>query len=255
MILLRLGFPARYLVECCHTRDSTKFRHMKDNTVRLFSLKFVVLVYVLLTIIGSHVGESYVFSAVNNRQHLTAMRTRRQPSHVPNQRSHVRSTRTIYQTRGSWKYHGSSTYFDEEEIAVASQYKIITCSATSCAKQRQKQSLNEYATFSAFWQRLDMVGLLHIVDMEETSCLGSCTKSPCIAVEHEEYEGTVALLGMTPCEFEDRVFHNVLNDADVDRVWEIIENSIRFTAAAGNSEVVADDDDCDYDISNNPNAV
>lgn len=107
---------------------------------------------------------------------------------------------------------------------VAKQFKIVTCSATSCAAKRKVLTLDQYATFSAFW------GRSQDIRVEETSCLGSCKKAPCVAVEHEDYEGTVALEGMDSFEFADRVFHRVIDGTDADRVWGIIENSIRLMA-------------------------
>jgi hypothetical protein len=118
--------------------------------------------------------------------------------------------------------------FSDDEILIAQQFKLLICSASSCAAQRQALQLEEYATFSAFWERIDDVGLLDQFVMEETSCLGACTKAPCVAVEHADYDGTVALDGMDPLEFADRVFHVVV---DVDRVWSIVRNAIRVMAA------------------------
>lgn len=120
-------------------------------------------------------------------------------------------------------------YFDPN---VAKQFKISTCSATSCAAKRKSLALDEYATFSAFWERIQ--DRIPEVQVEETSCLGACKKSPCVAVEHEEYEGTVALEGMDTFEFADRVFHGVIDDGDADRVWGIVANSIRTMAEQNN---------------------
>jgi hypothetical protein len=50
--------------------------------------------------------------------------------------------------------------------------------------------------------------------------------APCVAIEHEDYEGTVALQGMTESEFSDRVFHNILTEQDAARVWNSLENAI-----------------------------
>lgn len=107
---------------------------------------------------------------------------------------------------------------------VARQFKIVTCSATSCAARRKALRLDPYATFSAFWGRSPLVRV------EETSCLGACKQAPCVAVEHDDYDGPVALTGMEPSEFSDRVFHRIVSDDDADRVWGIVEKAIYHMA-------------------------
>jgi (2Fe-2S) ferredoxin len=126
---------------------------------------------------------------------------------------------------------GSSVYFDPD---VAKQFKVLTCSATSCAAKRKALSLDDYATFSAFWERIQ--DRIPEVQVEETSCLGACKKAPCVAIEHEEFEGTVAMEGMDTFEFADRVFHRVLDEQDADRVWGIVENAIRTMAEQVNDD-------------------
>jgi (2Fe-2S) ferredoxin len=107
---------------------------------------------------------------------------------------------------------------------VAGQFKVRTCSATSCSEKRKLLTMDPYATFSAFW------GRSADISVEETSCLGACKKAPCVAIEHEDYEGTVALEGMDDAEFADRVFHRIITQADADRVWGILENAVRVMA-------------------------
>jgi (2Fe-2S) ferredoxin len=116
---------------------------------------------------------------------------------------------------------------------VAQQFKVKTCSATSCSEKRKLLTMDPYATFSAFWGRSSDIAV------EETSCLGACKKAPCVAIEHEDYEGTVALVGMDDAEFADRVFHRVITQGDADRVWGILENAVRVMAEQ------SDDDDKD----------
>jgi len=118
----------------------------------------------------------------------------------------------------------------------ARQFKVLTCSATSCSQKRKVLGLDDYATFSAFFERIE--NRIPEIAVEETSCLGSCKKAPCVAIEHEEYEGTVALEGMNSFEFSDRVFHRVIDEADVDRVWDCVENAVRIM-----SEGEREDDD------------
>ena len=88
---------------------------------------------------------------------------------------------------------------------VSSQFKILTCSSTSCTKRSQAFGLDEYALFSGLYQRKEEAGASP-VEIEESSCLGCCKVGPCVGIEHEDYYGTVALEGMKPNEFNDRVF-------------------------------------------------
>lgn len=90
------------------------------------------------------------------------------------------------------------------EQTIAKQFKILTCSATSCAQKRKILGLDPLATYGAFYGRIKD-GAYPEIELEEVSCLGACKKSPCVAVEHEDYEGTVALEGMTDDEFTQRV--------------------------------------------------
>jgi (2Fe-2S) ferredoxin len=127
---------------------------------------------------------------------------------------------------------------------VASQFTIITCSSTSCAKIRKENRLDEYATFSAFWERINESNndIYSSISVQEGPCLGACKQAPCVAIEHEEYEGSVALLGMRPGEFSDRVFHQVVTEEDVDRVWECVQNAVQTMAES------TGDDDNDDDV-------
>jgi hypothetical protein len=151
----------------------------------------------------------------------------------------------------------------EDEVEVARQFKIVTCSASSCTAMRKKLLLDEYATFSLLYERLVQNELLQIMPIEETSCLGSCAMAPCVAIEHEDYDGTVALYGMSPSEFQLRTFHNVIHDDDAQRIWDILIASIRTMAQEDDTDTdyhmndTDVDDNMDYDdnIENHPNAV
>lgn len=89
---------------------------------------------------------------------------------------------------------------------ISSQFKILTCSSTSCAKRTKALGLDEYALFSGLYERKENANAFQLI-VEETSCLGCCKLGPCVGIEHEDYYGTVALEGMGPNEFSDRVFH------------------------------------------------
>ena len=121
---------------------------------------------------------------------------------------------------------------------VSGKFKIVTCSATSCAQKRSALDMDQFATFSAFYARIKEADFPN-VQLDETSCLGCCKQAPCVAVEHDDFVGTVALEGMTGNEFNDRVFHGIITEDDADRVWACIDDAIR---------IMAEEDDDDFDI-------
>jgi len=86
---------------------------------------------------------------------------------------------------------------------VSAKFKILTCSSTSCAKKRKQCGMDDFATYGAFYNRIQ--DFAPDVQLEESPCLGSCKMAPCVAIEHDDYEGTVALEGMSGNEFTDRV--------------------------------------------------
>ena len=121
----------------------------------------------------------------------------------------------------------SRSFNDPIDTNVSGKFKIVTCCATHCSKKRNALGMDEYATFSAFYTRVQTRGFAN-VQVDETSCLGCCSFAPCVAVEHDDFEGTVALEGMTGNEFNSRVFHRIITEEDADRVWSCIDNAIRI---------------------------
>ena len=89
--------------------------------------------------------------------------------------------------------------------------------------------MDPYSTFSAFYTRIKDSDFPN-VQIEETSCLGRCKFAPCVAVEHDDFVGTVALEGMTCSEFNTRVFDAIITDDDANRVWSCVDNAIRTMA-------------------------
>ena len=105
-------------------------------------------------------------------------------------------------------------------VRAASKFKIVTCTSTSCSRRRKNLGLDSLATFSDLYTlssqasaaaapaRSSDNGGCHaepIIVVEEGPCLGACQMAPCVAVEHEDFVGSVALEGMTDREFMDRV--------------------------------------------------
>jgi NADH:ubiquinone oxidoreductase subunit E len=101
-----------------------------------------------------------------------------------------------------------SNEVDQEALAITSQvaekFKIITCMSTSCNKKRKDLNMDKLTTYAAFYQRIQDSST-PMVQLDEGPCLGFCKSAPCVAIEHEDFVGTVALEGMTDSEFPDRM--------------------------------------------------
>lgn len=126
----------------------------------------------------------------------------------------VQSTKIPRQSNRSWQqaHGGSDTPSLTEElacsselVAAASKFKIVTCMSTSCSKRRKNLGMDSLSTFSAFYTRSRGDGDDPLIIVEEGPCLGACKMAPCVAVEHDDFVGNVALEGMTDREFMDRV--------------------------------------------------
>jgi (2Fe-2S) ferredoxin len=123
---------------------------------------------------------------------------------------------------------------------VARKFKVVTCSSTACSKKRTVLGLDEFSTFAAFWSRSQERTSL-TVQVEESSCLGSCKQAPCVGILHEDFEGAVALEGMDQAEFNAKVFQRIVTEDDADRVWFSVENAIMAMAEDDNEEECSED--------------
>ena len=85
------------------------------------------------------------------------------------------------------------------------QFKIITCMSTSCSRKRDELGMDSLSTFGAMYSRASSSK----VQVDEGACVGSCKDGPCIAIEHEDFIGSVSLEGMTDEEFSKKTYvHN-----------------------------------------------
>ena len=92
----------------------------------------------------------------------------------------------------------SGTELSEESIAEQEEkFKIVTCMSTACSRRRKSLGMDSLSTFGAMYLRASDSR----VKVEEGPCIGSCKKAPCVAIEHEDFFGTVALEGMAADEF------------------------------------------------------
>lgn len=150
----------------------------------------------------------------------------------------------------------------KKKIRMACQFTIYTCGASACTAQRQRLGLDEFATYTALSVRANSNNAnaeqFIVVPVTETrSCLGACQQGPCVAIGHDEYEGMVALTGMTSAEFTHRVFFRIIDDDDVDRVWQCIVQAIdvMMTEAANNNEAEDEEEGPDYTVDDDHDAV
>jgi hypothetical protein len=82
------------------------------------------------------------------------------------------------------------------------QFKIITCMSTSCSRKRNELGMDSLSTFGAMYSRASSSK----VQVDEGACVGSCKNGPCIAIEHEDFVGSVSLEGMTDEEFSKKTY-------------------------------------------------
>jgi len=97
------------------------------------------------------------------------------------------------------------TQADELDPSVAKKFKVLTCMSSECAQRSVTFGLEPYALFSGMYVRKEENGAPE-VQVEEGPCMGRCRFGPCITIEHEDYDGRVALEGMEDDEFAARVF-------------------------------------------------
>lgn len=88
--------------------------------------------------------------------------------------------------------------------AAAEKFKVVTCMSTSCSQKRKTLGMDSLATFGALYSRAKD-GCFPTVQVEEGPCLGSCKNAPCVAIEHDDFVGSVSLEGMDDDEFSSRV--------------------------------------------------
>jgi hypothetical protein len=95
------------------------------------------------------------------------------------------------------------------------QFKIITCMSTSCSRKRDELGMDSLSTFGAMYSRASSSK----VQVDEGACVGSCKDGPCIAIEHEDFVGSVSLEGMTDEEFSKKTYvQRILKQKSLDLV-------------------------------------
>jgi NADH:ubiquinone oxidoreductase subunit E len=111
---------------------------------------------------------------------------------------------------------------------VARKFTIRICTSTSCTTKRRKLNMNENTTYNEFNNRIQQINspLQYVQIQQKSLCLGSCQKSPCVALEHDDYDGPVSVLGMNNDEFTKSVFNTIIDSNDISRVLTCLENAI-----------------------------
>lgn len=120
--------------------------------------------------------------------------------------------------------------------STAQQFTIQVCTSTSCCKKLDNLGLDKYQVLGDLYERARVENVETDLIIEDGGCRGgkNCGLGPCVAVLHEDFDGSVALEGMAQSEFNERVFHGVSTQDDVDRVWSCVANAINIMADEAN---------------------
>ncbi len=116
--------------------------------------------------------------------------------------------------------------------STAQQFTIQVCTSTSCCKKLNNLGLDKYQVLGDLYEKARIENVEADLIIEDGGCRGgkNCGLGPCVAVLHEDFDGSVALEGMSHNEFNERVFHGVSMQNDVDRVWSCLANAINLMA-------------------------
>ena len=99
---------------------------------------------------------------------------------------------------------------DTERLAldptVASDFTIQVCTSTNCSRRLQQLGLDEYHVLGEIYAKAEARKIEECMIIEDGKCLGgkNCKLGPCVAILHDDFDGPVALEGMTSNEFKER---------------------------------------------------
>jgi hypothetical protein len=121
---------------------------------------------------------------------------------------------------------------DQLDKSTAQQFTIQVCTSTSCCKKMNRLGLDQYHLLGELYEKARIANIEKDMIVEDGGCRGgvNCKMGPCVAVFHEDFVGSVALEGMAQSEFNERVFHGVSTQDDVERVWSCVTNAINLMA-------------------------
>lgn len=175
----------------------------------MFPHQYIIMVFAAVVALSSHCR---AFQQVG-RHLLTSIRT---------------TTLAARPTRSSDE--SISTYAEPRALNsdIASQFTIQVCTSASCTKKLNEAGLDQYNVLGEIYALAQAANVEKCMMIEDGGCQGgkNCKMGPCVAILHEDFDGNVALDGMNSKEFQERVFHNILTDDDIGRVWGCVENAI-----------------------------
>ena len=89
----------------------------------------------------------------------------------------------------------------------ASDFAIQVCTSTTCSKRLQQQGLDQYHILGEIYAKAQERNVQECMIIEDGKCQGgkNCKMGPCVAVLHNDFDGNVALEGMTSNEFTEKV--------------------------------------------------
>ena len=121
---------------------------------------------------------------------------------------------------------------DQLDKSTAQQFSIQVCTSTSCSKKLKRLGLDQYHILGELYEKARIANIEKDIIVEDGGCRGglNCKMGPCVAVFHEDFVGSVALEGMAQSEFNERIFHGVSTQDDVERVWSCVTNAINLMA-------------------------
>ena len=101
----------------------------------------------------------------------------------------------------------SSSSSSPLDPATASDFSIQVCTSTNCSKRLQQLGLDQYHILGEIYAKAQEQNVQESMIIEDGKCQGgkNCKLGPCVAVLHNDFDGNVALEGMTSNEFTERV--------------------------------------------------
>jgi len=126
------------------------------------------------------------------------------PTHTPirfRQRATAVNTHQRYSTTDSTFEDDTWSLSDIPNLNhICSKFTVNVCTSTTCSNRRRTFGFDDSFLLTKLYERMEAAGAEGL-RIEESQCLGHCKKAPCVSVEHDDYEGPVALEGMNPMEF------------------------------------------------------
>jgi hypothetical protein len=101
------------------------------------------------------------------------------------------------------------THVDNSQLdpTISSDFTIQVCTSTNCSKRLQNMGLDQYHILGEIYARAEERNVHKCMIIEDGACLGgkNCKLGPCVAIKHDDFDGNVALDGMSSNEFRERV--------------------------------------------------